>query len=242
MEPLIVAPVDGSLHQICICPIGYSGLTCSELSHNLEPCHHYEDNHVCRNGGVCRPDNFAYELGDTVEWRCDCNYADDVNSFAGAMCRDPATEYCSKDGSKYCTNGGSCVNNIIHAHDYEGSDNCICPPEFKGPHCEFLAALVNKHSGPQFGALDVGLSIGNKIRPETKEGGTGMELGLAVGLSIFVLAGILLLVKKNRMHRRYGARTQIPTSVGNEARFPVLANHLHADDDDVYELRDVVIS
>lgn len=122
------------------------------------------------------------------------------------------------------------------------SDDCICPPEFKGPHCEFLAALVNNHSGPQFGTLDTGVS-GNKTNTELKKGGIGTELSIAVGLSICVLAGILLLVvTKTRSHRRYGARTRIPSSPGTESRFPVLANHLHIDDDDVYELRDVVIS
>ena len=113
---MTTSPVDGSLREICVCPMGFAGLTCSEPTEALERCHHHGDTHVCRNGGLCRPtlDNDAEkEHGEEAEWRCDCAIADKVNNFAGAMCRRPATEYCSGDGSKFCTNGGSCVSNLV---------------------------------------------------------------------------------------------------------------------------------
>lgn len=122
-------PVDGSLRQICVCPLGWTGITCLEPTDELEICHHHDGTHVCRNGGLCRPvvqnnlDSAAAsassEEGGANGWRCDCEIAEQVNAFAGAMCRRPATEYCSAGGSSFCTNGGSCVNNLVQSDLYQ---------------------------------------------------------------------------------------------------------------------------
>jgi|AntRauTorckE5430_2_1112549.scaffolds.fasta_scaffold21612_1 hypothetical protein len=105
-------PVDGSLREICVCPLGFTGMTCSETTDALGSCHHHEDTHVCRHGGLCREVNIGT---NQMEWKCDCEIADEVNSFAGAMCRRPATEYCNVQGTSFCTNGGTCVNNLVRA-------------------------------------------------------------------------------------------------------------------------------
>lgn len=107
-------PVDGSLRHICVCPYGYTGLTCLERTEDLDRCHHHDDTHVCRNGGVCKQvfhDN-SNSNGRNQQWRCDCVIAYEVNSFAGAMCKRPATEYCNEEDS-FCTNGGTCISNLV---------------------------------------------------------------------------------------------------------------------------------
>jgi len=137
---ITATPVDGSLREVCICPLGFTGLTCSEPTDSLESCQQHEDSHVCRHGGLCREVDVA---SDEKEWKCNCEIADGVNSFAGAMCRQPATEYCNFHGTSFCTNGGTCVNNLVQAQ-LESEGECICPPEFTGPHCEFLKVLMDK--------------------------------------------------------------------------------------------------
>jgi hypothetical protein len=105
-------PVDGSLHQLCVCPLGYTGLTCSEPTQELESCHEQDGTSVCRHGGLCR--EIGTSSNQSSEWVCDCGIADQVNAFAGAMCRQPATEYCNMSGSSFCTNGGTCVSNLVY--------------------------------------------------------------------------------------------------------------------------------
>lgn len=142
-------PVDGSLHQICVCPLGYTGLTCSEPTTELDPCHEHDGTYVCRHGGMCveQTKTTSSSNHSSSEWMCECVMADEVNAFAGAMCRQPATEYCNASGSSFCTNGGTCVSNLVHL-EFQVSGECICPPEFTGPHCEFLKVLVEKQNKP----------------------------------------------------------------------------------------------
>ena len=120
-----VLPTDGSLGEFCLCPPSYTGLTCSEPTSPLNECYHYGGNHRCRGGGFCRPlSTSTYDLETMKEnvWKCDCLVADRVSRFAGAMCREPSTEYCDAEGDVFCTNGGTCVNNLIeydvHHHSY----------------------------------------------------------------------------------------------------------------------------
>ena len=104
------SPVDGTLTELCLCPLGYIGITCSEKTDELEKCHHVDGTHVCRHGGTCtKVNNFKTQ---DVDWVCDCEVADRVSSFAGAMCRNPATEYCPNSPA-FCTNGGTCVKNLV---------------------------------------------------------------------------------------------------------------------------------
>ena len=73
--------VNGALIERCVCPPGYTGMTCE---------------HASAHGGT---------LGS------DCSEADKVSAFAGDMCREPATSYCGSEGIEnrgFCTNGGLC--------------------------------------------------------------------------------------------------------------------------------------
>ncbi len=130
--------LDGRLREMCICPKGYTGLTCLQKVEEMAKCHNHKGLHYCLNGGHCRQvmkhggvgfimegmsvDNERYGEDD-IDWRCDCVEANGASAFAGDMCRRPHTEYCNHEGTKFCTNGGTCVNNlIIHENSvqYEG--------------------------------------------------------------------------------------------------------------------------
>lgn len=125
--------LDGKLRELCICPKGYTGLTCQNRIGLMDKCLNYGDKFVCLNGGHCRQVLTAENLSKVVldqgsgnypgEWMCDCVEADGVSPFAGDMCRKPHTEYCNNEGTAYCTNGGSCMNGLLSnslSGQYEG--------------------------------------------------------------------------------------------------------------------------
>mmetsp|Transcript_33612 Transcript_33612/g.39149 ORF Transcript_33612/g.39149 Transcript_33612/m.39149 type:complete len:230 (-) Transcript_33612:638-1327(-) len=144
----------GILRELCLCPIGYTGIACLTPTDSVEECHHLNGTHLCHNGGFCRQVLTSIDGGDDInvmEWKCDCLEADKVSSFAGAMCRNPHTDYCNDDGSAFCTNGGSCRSSLVSFDidtEYMGSEGCLCPPEFSGPHCEFLTTLITEDNLP----------------------------------------------------------------------------------------------
>jgi hypothetical protein len=107
--------IKNSSDQFCICPHGWTGLSCLEPIETIDPCHNSGDSYVCRSGGLCHSDKSFSNLNDgEQEWKCDCKLADAVNAFAGAMCREPAIEFCNSDSFSFCTNGGTCVSNLIN--------------------------------------------------------------------------------------------------------------------------------
>ncbi|KAL7457995.1 hypothetical protein ACHAWC_010563 [Mediolabrus comicus] len=125
----------GGLIQKCICAPGYSGISCEN---KVEPC---SDDLKCHNGVSCALDE------STGLHYCDCSVADEISSFAGKMCRQPATSYCGQGDIKnrsFCTNGGICQANIYRvvqfdtSNEYSTHKGCSCPVEFEGDHCEFL--------------------------------------------------------------------------------------------------------
>lgn len=136
-------PVDGTLTEICICPLGYAGLTCSEKTSSMLACDADAKGTVCENGGSC---THIHRRKKEEAWVCDCMVADSVSAFAGTMCRHPATKYCDSGNVSFCTNGGSCGINVVgNVEDLNlGGEECLCPKEFTGPHCEFLQTLYNK--------------------------------------------------------------------------------------------------
>jgi len=149
----------GKLIEECVCEEGWTGVGCSV------PC----------------------VLNGNGEYTCDCDIAERVSSFAGFMCRSPATEYCyskiHSDGpNSYCTNGGKCISHPIEDPQPFKHLGCQCPREFAGPHCEYLLA------------------------PGTKTDMEGSES--RVSITPFLVAAIVLVVasvgfftlRKNRRH------------------------------------------
>ncbi len=133
--------LDGELREVCICPKGYTGIDCLQKVDSMERCHEtHRGLHYCLNGGRCRQVMKSGGIGfftkkidgddansgvdnDDIEWKCDCIEANGASSFAGDMCKRPHTEFCNAEGTAFCTNGGSCVNNIViheHSVQYEG--------------------------------------------------------------------------------------------------------------------------
>lgn len=146
----------GQLIQKCICQPGFGGLGC-EIE--VEECAVPE--RMCHNGLPC----VETAAGD---WKCDCNIADGVSSFAGSMCRKPYTEYCSgkfrEADLTFCTNGGKCKSDFIAAEVAPGNFSvnehyqhlgCVCNSDFYGPHCEFLR-YNDRAVGSSMGAEDTG--------------------------------------------------------------------------------------
>jgi hypothetical protein len=73
-------------------------------------------------------------------YSCDCTWASTQSTqFAGYECEHSDTAICPnvKDGygSKFCTNGGNCMNFVYEARVHTG---CACPTEFVGAHCQYL--------------------------------------------------------------------------------------------------------
>lgn len=132
------AMASGVLIQKCICPAGYEGTGCEiKVSACSLP------DRVCSNGDPCIQKKDG-------SWTCACHIYDEVDSFAGKMCRDPYNEYCGGFNSVepyFCTNGGKCKNGLIVPKVAPGNLSalqefkqlgCVCNTNFYGPHCEFL--------------------------------------------------------------------------------------------------------
>jgi len=117
----------GEMVEKCHCPPGTAGIACDL---EIATC---DDDGVCPVGGdTCTAGAFCgpNDICEMVEMELD-------STFAASMCRNPSTEYCNTDGSKYCTHGGKCWDHIIGGSQKEtDAVFCKCPPEFTGPHCE----------------------------------------------------------------------------------------------------------
>lgn len=237
-------PADGSLHQLCVCPLGYTGLTCSEPTEEFESCHEQDGTNVCRHGGLCR-EQVGISSKNQSKWVCDCAIADQVNAFAGAMCRQPATEYCNLSGSSFCTNGGTCVSNLVHAQ-FLVSGECICPPEFAGPHCEFLKVLVEKQHQPH------SILESEGVKPQEEQAGRpdgNNHIPLALGLvSITTLVVSVWWKKKSKSNRAQFNVTSNRHLNQPSPAFPLSPlgysdDHFHdGESDDEFSFQDVALT
>lgn len=129
----------------CSCPIGWSGQHCeiSNKQHRTDTDPLCGDT-VCHNGGTCVETTISVPSSDggtttSVEYYCDCTKAfDDKFIYSGKSCEFKSTSFCSLpaastvslEGVFFCTNHGSCRQNIQHG--------CDCLDGFSGFHCEFL--------------------------------------------------------------------------------------------------------
>jgi hypothetical protein len=139
----------GKLISYCVCTLGFTGIACDNIK---QECNLPE--RKCSNGFPC--DAIESDENETTRWGCDCALADSLSDFAGRMCRDPLTEYCSGKFDphvplSFCTNGGRCQGDVINkeiyqenttAHGFNQNAGCVCPRDFFGPHCEFLRLNV----------------------------------------------------------------------------------------------------
>ncbi|KAL3797675.1 hypothetical protein HJC23_013507 [Cyclotella cryptica] len=131
----------GGLLEKCICPPGYTGLTCETV---VEEC--LLPKLQCHNGVPCMLQTGAETEAHYV---CDCSVADALSVFAGNMCRNPATTYCGEGeivNRSFCTNGGLCLENLKSStvNEYVTHKGCKCPPEFEGEHCEYVRGMAPK--------------------------------------------------------------------------------------------------
>ena len=100
----------GGLIQRCICSPGHGGISCEN---KIEQC---STDLKCHNGVPCALEE------KTGKHYCDCSYADGISTFAGKMCREPATSYCGQGDIKnrsFCTNGGLCQANIYRGVHFD---------------------------------------------------------------------------------------------------------------------------
>lgn len=85
------------------------------------------DLHTCRNGAICREDDF-----DEGTYWCDCSGIDD-NVYAGLSCEHQATVFCNPsntmNGESFCTNGGTCIETEDNSGVHVG---CDCPLDYSG--------------------------------------------------------------------------------------------------------------
>lgn len=194
----------GKLITSCVCKPGYTGVACENIH---QDCILSEKK--CSNGFPCREVNT--DQNGTVDWKCDCALADSMSEFAGKMCRDPLTEYCSGKFDphaplSFCTNGGRCRGDFIGAQVDAGNTTvnaiyqhagCLCPRDFYGPHCEFLKLNVIDDLGNNF---DFNKDSGN---PSSTQPTTEKRSHLAPILTgVFILLSVSLVITAVVLHYR----------------------------------------
>jgi hypothetical protein len=219
----------GKLIEICVCRPGFTGVSC-EIA--VEECEFPE--HKCHNGVSCTAQDTLMKNGTTeISWVCDCSVADSLSEFAGRMCRDPITEYCTgafdpHAARSFCTNGGRCLADFIGAKVDPGNtsanrayqhEGCVCSNDFVGPHCEFLRTSDDNGVADLGGgddqdtSLDLPTSLG---RPESDLSASSDTKGVQSPGTIFFLGMIcfvLLLTVAVAAHTRKNLWWQVDAPV-----------------------------
>jgi hypothetical protein len=217
-DELVHMAQSGRLVSTCHCKPGFTGIACENIH---QEC--YLPERKCSNGMPCRAINNDDE---STEWVCDCALADSLSKFAGKMCRDPITEYCSGKFDPhaplvFCTNGGRCRSDVIGAQvdprnttvnkDYQHA-GCICPPDFYGPHCEFLKLNVVDDIDESFEFKDQQDDNSNTTtKPRARN--SSLTFGLAV---LFALLSLSLVAIAIKLHTKQPKTTPV-----DEVRFGI---------------------
>uniref|UniRef100_T1INC1 EGF-like domain-containing protein n=1 Tax=Strigamia maritima TaxID=126957 RepID=T1INC1_STRMM len=166
---------EGDIFQ-CLCPYGYSGRTCEQVT---QVC----DNHPCRNNGTC--------VGNQTSYQCICppgfagaNCDININECASSPCvhgicldkEDGYLCYCrpgfggpnceyeyNECDSNPCVNGGACEDKV-------GSYICHCGPGYAGQRCQIKIDLCESKPCPEERRC---VDHGNNFSCECKPGFTG---------------------------------------------------------------------
>ena len=189
-QDLIKRTQSGNLIEVCVCRPGFTGLACESPA---DECRLPE--RTCHSQVPCTKQSGG-------EWGCNCAIEDSISDFAGRMCRKPITEYCTgqydpDSALSFCTNGGRCKADYIAAKLAPGNTTvnkkyqhagCHCPPEFDGPHCEFLRKNQNDEE-------EIPINVVQSYQIDVQSPATAI-LSAVLALSVLVL--LLLLYFKRR--------------------------------------------
>jgi hypothetical protein len=144
----VASQSDNTVHQGCDCVGAFTGFSCefeADVDEYYQDAQEEEDlkqcgEFVCHNGGKCVTTIVSASTLDGGGSReikyCDCNTAVTKDtSYAGNSCQHPATTYCTEqpdgslEGTIFCTNQGSCGDNVLQG--------CDCPAGWNGFRCEY---------------------------------------------------------------------------------------------------------
>mmetsp|Transcript_81695 Transcript_81695/g.236034 ORF Transcript_81695/g.236034 Transcript_81695/m.236034 type:complete len:234 (+) Transcript_81695:249-950(+) len=141
------------------------------------------DGHRCQHGSLC----VEAEEGS---YYCDCSTS--TGDYAGLSCEFAAENYClGTDGFAlvWCTNRGLCQispSNLWY---------CECPPEYDGPHCEYVAG-AKPSDWPSYEPAK------SQATPQKKD---GLAVGVSVTIALVtIVVGLMLgfLVYRSIRQRR----------------------------------------
>ncbi|XP_014061604.1 delta-like protein 4 [Salmo salar] len=149
--------------RLCSCRSGFTGQRC-EI--NINEC----AGNPCTNGGTC--------LDRINDYTCAC-----PPGYAGRNC-DRVLDECSMHP---CLNKGLCTR---EGGLGKSPTTCICPTDFTGPRCQFVAVT-----------LPVG---GERINGESQDGFQWAAVSLAVGLVAFLVLLCMVGLALRHIHRQMG--------------------------------------
>lgn len=137
---------------------------------------------TCPDGHRCQHNSLCVEA-EEGSYFCDCSTS--TGDYAGLSCEYAAEDYCiGTDGFAlvWCTNRGMCQVSASNTW------YCECPPEYDGPHCEYVAGSKpsnwpsfelgkSQATAPQKDGLAVGVSVTIAL--------VSIAVGLMLGFLVF---------------------------------------------------------
>lgn len=173
------------------------------------------DGHRCENGSSC-----AEHPTKEGQYYCDCNTSG--GDYAGLFCEYEAETYCQLQqetaSNWFCSNQGTCVLN----NKSESQWNCDCPPDFEGPHCQFIKGNVPR----DWPGFDFDPATGKQInKGYNGDGGLHIAISIFIGVAVVVFLSLVgFFVMRKIRNRTSGGAGQNSTRDHSEAM-----NKLEAD-------------